>query len=558
MTHTPKADEFAATQKPAPSASRLGEAWRPPASCRMASGAALALLLALSACTVGPNYHRPPAVGADLPFKEAPPGWTVAQPQDAAPKGAWWSIYHDPLLDQLEQQVAINNQNVKVFEAQYREARATVDVARSALFPTLNGSASVTRSLRSSGGSGSTATGLGGTTGTALGGTTSTTLTGTGATTGTTSTGGATGTTFGGASASTLYTLEGTFDWDLDVWGRIRRQIESDVAAAQVSAADLVNATLSAQATLAIDYFELRSQDALDQLLTNTVKAYADALRITQNQYNAGIISSADVAAAQTQLESAQALQVNVGVLRAQYEHAIAVLTGAAPAALTIAPGKLAADVPVAPGVVPSVLLQRRPDVAAAERTMREQNALIGVQVAAFYPDISLSALYGYSGNPLSSLIQAANRIWSLGATATETLFEGGLRNSEVAAARAAYDASVATYRQTVLTAFQQVEDQLAALRILEQQETATQRAVRTAQRSVQVALNTYRAGTAVYTNVITQQTALLTDQETALSVQEQRLVASVTLVQALGGGFSTEDLPSRGSLQKGLPFLKY
>ena len=264
------------------------------------------------------------------------------------------------------------------------------------------------------------------------------------------------------------------------------------------------------------------------------------------------------MAAAQTQLDTAKAQLVNVGVLRSEYEHAIAVLTGAAPAELTIASGALASDVPVAPGVVPSVLLQRRPDVAAAERTMQEQNALVGVQIAAFYPDISLSSLYGYSGNPLSSLIQAANRVWSLGATATQTIFEGGLRNSEVAAARASYDSSVASYRQTVLTAFQQVEDALSTLRVLEQQAGAEATAVRSAQHSVDVALNTYRAGTAVYTAVVTQQTALLADQEAALAVQEQRLVASVTLVQALGGGFEVGDLPSRGALQKGVPFLKY
>ncbi len=511
----------------------------------------------MAGCTVGPDYKRPPATGITAAFKEAPPGWTVAQPGDATPKGEWWAIYHDPVLDGLERQVAVSNQNVKTFEAQFREAQATVDVARSALFPTLNGTASVTRSLRSSGGFGIGSTGLGGTTGTALGGNTSSTLTSTGATTGTTSTG-TTTTTSSAGRATTIYTLEGTFDWDLDVWGRIRRQIESDVAAAQVSAADLVNATLSAQTLLATDYFELRSQDALGKLLTDTVTAYADTLRITQNQYNAGVANPSDYASAQTQLDTARALLANVGVLRAQYEHAIAVLTGHAPAELTILPTALAKDVPVAPGVIPSLLLERRPDIAAAERTMRQQNAVIGVQVAAFYPDITLSALYGYSGNPLGSLIQAANRVWSLGAAATQTLFEGGLRNSEVAAARAAYDASVATYRQTVLTAFQQVEDELSALRILEQQATAADQAVRSAQRSVQIALNTYRAGTAAFTNVVTQQTALLGNQETALSVQEQRLVASVTLVQALGGGFTAADLPSRGSLQKGLPFLKY
>ncbi len=516
----------------------------------------LCLLLLLAGCKVGPDYHVPPAAGLTTAFKEAPPGWTVAEPQDQVPKGAWWEIYHDPLLNRLEEQVAVNNQNVKQFEAQYREAKATVDIARSALFPTLNGTAGVTRSFRG-GSSFSSGTGLGGTTGTALGGTTSSTLTGTGQTTGTTTSTGTT-TTSSSSRATTLYSIEASANWDLDVWGRIRRQVESDVAAAQVSAADLVNATLSAQAMLATDYFELRSQDALNQLLVDTLKAYGDTLRITQNQYNAGTMDASALSQAQTQYDSAQALLVNVGVLRAQYEHAIAVLTGVSPAELTILPGNLAQEVPVAPGVIPSVLLQRRPDIAAAERTMREQNALIGVQIAAFYPDISLSALYGYSGNPLGSLIQAANRIWSLGASATETLFEGGLRNSEVAAARAAYDASVASYRQTVLTAFQQVEDELAILRILEQQARAQATAVQSAQRSVNVALNTYRAGTAVYTTVVTQQTALLSNQQTLLAVQEQRLVASVALIQALGGGFSTLDLPSRGSLQKGLPFLKY
>ena len=475
--------------------------------------------LALSACTVGPNYKRPDAAGVTAAFKEAPPGWILAQPQDAAPKGEWWAIYHDPLLDRLERQVAVDNQNVKQFEAQYREAQATVDIARSALFPTLSGTASATRAQRG---------------------------------------GGAGGVTTGGSRPTNTYTLEGELDWDLDVWGRIRRQIESNVAAAQLSAADLANATLAAQATLATDYFQLRYQDALGQLLTDTVAAYADALRITQNQYNAGTANPSDFASAQTQLDTARAELVNVGVLRAQYEHAIAVLTGVAPAELTIQPGDLASDAPVAPGVVPATLLQRRPDIAAAERTMQQQNALIGVQVAAFYPDISLSSLYGYSGNPLGSLIQASNRVWSLGATATQTLFEGGLRNAEVAAARAAYDASVASYRQTVLTAFEQVEDELSALRILEQQAAATANAVRSAQRSVQIALNTYRAGTEPYTNVITQQTALLGNQQSALLVQQQRLVASVTLVQALGGGFGTADLPSSGSLQTGLPFLKY
>jgi len=467
----------------------------------------LVLAGALCACKVGPNYVRPDAVISPV-FKEAPAGWVAAQPQEDSPKGAWWSIYHDPVLDGLESQVVISNQNVKSYEAQLREAQATVDVARSSLFPSLSGTDSVTRSTR--GGS----TGFSGTTG-----------------------------SLSGNRASSTYTLEGTFDWDLDVWGRIRRQVESDVAAAQVSAADLANATLSAQGTLASDYFQLRAQDALTKLLQDTVAAYDKALQITRNQYNAGIIPSSDVALAETQLATTRAQLVAADITRQQYEHAVAVLTGAPPAALTLVPTALATDVPVPPGQVPSTLLERRPDIAAAERAMQEQNALIGVQIAAYFPDISLSAAYGYAGDPLHSLIQAANRVWSLGASATEVIFDGGLRSAEVAAARAAYDSAVATYRQTVLTALQQVEDQLSNLRILALQATAEDAAVRAAQRSVQVAMNEYLAGTTAYTTVITEQTALLTNQETALSVQEQRLVASVTLVQALGGGWSTQEL---------------
>ncbi len=473
-----------------------------------------ALLLLLAGCMVGPDYHRPASAGSLESFKEAPPGWTAARPDDAAPKGAWWSIYHDPLLDELERGVVISNQTVKQYEAQYREATATVDAARSALFPTLALTANDTRSQR---GTGSSA-----------------------------------------GRAATLYTAEGSASWNLDVWGRIRRQVESDVAAAQVSAADLANATLSAQGALATYYFELRNQDSFAQLLTDTVRQYSDALRITRNQYNAGTAPLANVAAAETQLDTTQASLVNIGVLRGQYEHAIAVLAGAAPSELSIPPGNLPADVPFAPGVLPSTLLERRPDVAAAERAMEAQNALIGVQVAAYFPDISLSALYGYSGNPIGSLIQTANRVWSLGAAGTETLLEGGLRNADVAVARAAYDAQVAVYRQTVLTAFQQVEDELVALRVLEQQAGAEATAVRAAQLSVRLALNQYIAGTVPYTSVITEQTALLGNQETALSVQEQRLAASVALVQALGGGFGAEDVPSKDELQKGLPFLKY
>ncbi len=481
----------------------------------------LGIALAASGCMVGPDYHRPRAI-LSIHYKELA-GWTPAQPADMASKGDWWTIYHDTLLDKLESRVELSNQTVKEYVAQYAEAQATVQEARAQLFPTLGATAGVTRSR--------------------VGSRSSTATTGVG---------------FSASKGvtTTEYSLEGTASWDLDLWGRIRRQVQSDVAAAQVSAADLKNATLSAQGTLATDYVELQYQDSLQDLLNATVAAYREALRITHNQVAAGITSPADEAAAETQLASAQASLLNVGVSRGQYEHAIAVLAGLTPADLNISHTPLADTVPVTPPGVPSTLLQRRPDIAAAERTMDEENALIGVQVAAYYPDITLSADYGWQGGPIGMLISAANRVWSLGASASETIFEGGERSAAVQAARAAYDASVASYRQTVLSALQQVEDELVALHVLQVQSAAEDYAVKTAQRSVAIALNEYEAGTEAYTSVVTEQTALLSAQEAALAVQEQRLEASVALVQALGGGWTTADLPSKGALQSKLPFL--
>jgi len=475
----------------------------------------LALLL-VAGCTVGPDYQRPKAVEA-AQFKEAaaaPPGWKLGTPDETIPKGTWWSIYHDPVLDGLEAQVAVSNQNVKSFEAQYRQALAIVDEARSQELPTLAATGGYTRSQ-----SGTSSSSSGGSFG---------------------------GTSFGSRGPRTTFTAQATASWDLDLWGKIRRQVESDRAAAQVSAADLANATLSAQETLANDYFQMRAQDALAQLLTGTVKADEEALRITRNQYNAGTAAPSDVAQAETLLAGVKAQLVAAGVTRQQFEHAIAVLTGQPPAALTLAPGTLASDVPVAPAGLPSTLLERRPDIAAAERVMAEQNAEIGVAVAAYYPDVSISADYGFEGNPIGKLFRAANRIWSLGANASETLFDGGERDAAVRAAEASYDNSVATYRQTVLTAFQQVEDELSDLRILERQAAAEAEAVQAAQRSLDIALNEYRAGTVAYTTVVTAQTALLSDQQTALTIQESRLVASATLVTALGGGWSNAELAAR------------
>jgi NodT family efflux transporter outer membrane factor (OMF) lipoprotein len=358
----------------------------------------------------------------------------------------------------------------------------------------------------------------------------------------------------GGRGANTIYSLSGTATWDPDVWGRLHRQLESNVAGAQASAGDLANAKLSAQATLATDYFDLRAEDALANLLRETAAAYRRALDITENQYRAGTTASTDVATARAQLESTAALLVGVGVQRQQYEHAIAMLSGHAPSELTIAPATLAAAVPVMPPGLPTSLLERRPDVAAAERQMQQENALIGVQIAAFYPDLTLSASGGFETNVFARLFNAANRVWSLGGSATEILFSGGARTAAEAAARATYDQYVATYRQTVLTAFQQVEDALSTLRILEQQAAAEATAVASTRKAVEATLNAYRAGTVAYTSVITEQALLLADQQTALSIQQSRLVASVALIQALGGGWSTAALPSGIAVKKANP----
>ena len=484
-----------------------------------------ALLLAalpLAACTVGPDYHRAAAI-TSLRYKEAPTvnaaaagdGWKLATPRAALAKGAWWSVFNDPVLDGLERQVAVTNQNVKQSEANYRQAVELVREAQASLFPTITLKPGVERETLNNLGSTATLGGGGSTTGKAI----------------------------------TQYSLEGSVSWDLDVWGRIRRQVESQQAAAQVDAADLANATLSAQGTLATDYFDLRATDSLIHLLTDTAKAYRKTLQVTQNQYQFGTASRGDVATADTQLKTTQAQLVGEGVQRAEYEHAIAVLTGHPPADLSLQAGPLATAVPDVPAGLPSALLERRPDIAAAERTMAEQNAQIGVAVAAYYPDISLSAAFGYVGNPLSKLFTLANQIWSLGASASETLVDGGLRRATLNAAHAGYDADVASYRETVLSAFQQVEDDLSSLRILQQQAAAQDAAVAAAKRAVDVTLNEYLGGTVAYTSVVTEQTALLSDQQSAVTIQQDRLVAAVGLLQALGGGWQVGDLPAKQPL---------
>jgi len=457
----------------------------------------LFLTLVVSACTVGPDYRRP-EVATPSRYKELE-GWILAAPNLAeAPKGAWWRIYGDDVLDALERRLDLDNQTIKEYEARYRASVAMVAQARAGYFPTVSANAGATRDASSAG-----STGL--------------------------------------HSVKTQYSLQGSADWSPDLWGRIRREVESAQAAAQVSAADLANARLSAEAMLAADYFDLRAEDALIALLQETVAAYTEALRITENRYRAGTASDADVAAAQAQLESTKAQLVGVGAQRALYEHAIAALIGSTPAEFSLTPVPLTDHVPVVPPGIPSTLLQRRPDIAAAERAVQQQNALIGQAEAAYFPEVSLSALVGFVGSPLGTLIRTANRVWSLGAAADETLFDGGLRSAQVDQARANYDEAVATYRQTVLTAFQQVEDQLATLRIYEQQAKVQEAAVRATARAVEVTMNAYRAGTVPYTSAITEQALLLADQQSALAIQQSRLVASVALIQALGGGWQQE-----------------
>jgi len=485
------------------------------------------LAIVLSGCALGPDY-KPAAAPVPTKFKELK-GWKLARPSDALDRGDWWKIYRDKRLDVLIRQVEVSNQNVAVQAAAYEQARAVIREAQASLFPMLTGSYSATRTRRgpnvSGGGGGGFGAGGGG--------------------------GGG-----GGGTYSTTYTpsLNGT--WDLDVWGKVRRQIESNTAAAQASAADLANVKLSQQALLATAYFNLLAMDALHDLLARTVEEYKRTLQIVQNQFNAGYsVTSGDVATAKAQLETAQAQEINSGVLRAQYEHAIAMLIGRPPAELTVGHHDLAGTPPRAPVTIPSTLLERRPDIAQAERTMQEENALIGVAEAAFFPDISLSGVLQWIGkNPLP--FSAANEVWSLGAAASQPIFDGGLHSAQLDAARAAYWQSVATYRQTVLTAFQGVEDELAALRLLSQQLTVQEAAARDARTAVNVYLNQFQAGTVAFTTVVTAEITLLGDEESALATRQNLYQASVILIEDLGGTWDTTLLPTQKELQQSFSLL--
>jgi NodT family efflux transporter outer membrane factor (OMF) lipoprotein len=467
----------------------------------------------LSGCLVGPNYVRPP-VQTTPRFKEAE-GWIPAQPADEAPRGDWWTIFNDPVLNQLEKKVVISNQNIAAAEAAYREAHALVAQDRAQLFPTLSANGSVTHS-----GSGGGSTVIPGGGGIIPGG------------------GG------GGSSTRTTYQASGSASWAPDLWGKIRRTIEGAKASAQASAADIANARLSAQAELATDYVQMRADDELKRLTDLTVDGYRRSLQITQNQYNAGVAAKSDVLTAQTQLENAQAQSADYVRQRQLMEHAIAVLAGEPPAELTLAPEAWTLTPPEVPVSVPSTLLLRRPDIAAAERSAANASAQIGVQVAAYYPTLNLTGQYGFTGSGLGSLFSASNNFWSLGGSAAETVLDFGARKARVQQAKAAYDQAVAQYRQTVLSAFQGVEDQLASVRILAQETPFRTSASQAADAAERIALNQYRAGTTTYTTVVVAQTTALSARTSLISNQESRIVAALTLIQDLGGGWSVSELP--------------
>jgi NodT family efflux transporter outer membrane factor (OMF) lipoprotein len=465
---------------------------------------AVALPALLAACIVGPDYERPPA---PVPASYKQDGWKTAAPKDATNRGEWWAIYHDPALDGLERQIEISNQTLAAASAAYRQARAVVAEARAGYYPTVS-------------------------------------LTGSGARSG----------QGGKSSVKPGSTIDLTADasWSVDLWGRISRTVESDVANAQASAADLASARLSAQAQLATLYFELRATDEQKRLFDASIEAFTQSLKITRNQYSAGVAAPTDVVTAETQLEQTRSQAIAVGVQRAQFENAIATLIGKPASEFSLAPAPLALAVPVAPPGVPSTLLERRPDIAATERLMAAANAQIGAAEAAFYPDLTLSASYGFSSTGLAKLFRASNALWSVGAQLAQTVFDAGLRSAQVEAAKATYDQTVANYRQTVLTGFQQVEDELAALTILARQADVEAKTVRLAREAERLTLNQYQQGTVAYTAVITAQTTRLNNEQTALGIMQSRLIASVALVQALGGGWTPAQLPNERQVTSG------
>lgn len=482
-----------------------------------ALGGTLAMMVI--GCTVGPDYHRPSAP-VPATYKEITPAayrsagkWEVAHPWDQSLRGKWWKIFGSPELDALEDELTASNQSLKVAEARFREARAQIGIQRSAEFPTLT--------------IGATANSI-------------------------------------QFSAHQPYFLiphpqpEGLFQlpidlsYEIDAWGSIRRSVAAAREEAQATAADLATTDLSLHAELAIDYIELRSADAQERLLQDTVKAYTRALALTQSRLAGGEAPASDVAQAQTQLDTAGVQATDIGVQRAQYEHAIAILLGKPPAEFSLPPAPLTLTPPPIPVGLPSELLERRPDIAAAERRMAEANERIGIAKAAYFPSFNLGALTGFEGNTFASWFGWPSLFWAVGLTMSQTVFDGGLRRAQSASARATYDESVANYRQTTLTSFQQVEDNLAALRILADEAGQEREAVRAAENSLRIFTNRYIGGEDAYLQVITAQAALLVNQRNDVDVRRRRMEASVLLVKALGGGWDVTDLPT---LRGGCPF---
>ena len=461
-----------------------------------------AALIALGGCMVGPDYVRPQAA-APAAFKEAG-DWKPAQPSDAVSRGKWWEVFGDAGLNALIEQVSVSNENVRVAEARLRQAEALVEQSRAGLWPTLAVSMTATRSRAPN----------------VAGAGTNTT------------------------APVNVFNMPLTASWAPDLWGSVRRNIEGNVANAQASAANVANARLLAQAQLAINYFQLRVLDTRRHLLDTSVAAYQRSLELTRNRYNAGVAARVDVVQAETQLKSTQAQAIDVGVQRAQLEHAIAILIGKPPAQLSIAAERLEIAIPGIPPSLPSQLLERRPDIAAAERQIAAANAQIGVTTAAYFPTLTLSANTGFRNNSPPDWFTIPSRFWSVGPALAETLFDGGVRRAVSKQAQAVYDANVSTYRQTVLGAFKEVEDNLAALRILEEEARAQSDAVAASRQSTELTVNQYKAGTVSYLNVVTVQATQLNNEVSAVGLLGQRLVAAVTLVQALGGGWDAAQVP--------------
>lgn len=475
--------------------------------------AAGTLAMVSASCTVGPKYIRPTSVGSPG-FKEPVPdsykemtGWKTGQPRDAVARGNWWEIFGDPDLNALEEQIDVNNQSIAQAEANYRGARAAVRAARGTLFPQLTTGPTVTGTLSSANTS--------------------------------------TNSSFFKPSATPLINIPFDATWDADVWGRIRRTIEANIETAQASAGDLEAMRLSMQSELALDFFQLHGLDAQKKLLDDTVAAYQKALDLTNNRYNQGVASQIDVVQARTQLEQTRAQSTDTMVQRTQLEHAIAIIIGKAPSGLAVSVKVLKSPPPPVPVGVPSQLLERRPDIAANERRVAAANAEVGVAQSAFYPDITLSAAGGIQGTSLLNLFTWPSRYWSLGPTMSYTLLDFGKRQGALEQAQATYDAAVAAYRQSVLTAFQNVEDNLAALRVLEQEAQQQAAAVTAAERSLELAINQYQGGITNYLQVITAQAIALQNEETAVQLLTKRMLACVSLIQAIGGDFNVSGLPA-------------